>query len=306
MDEGSWLEPRRVSTMPVRRVEWYTGPGVNLKRPDELIEYEERGGYIIQPKIDGMWASLVVDSKTENELSSRDASTGPIVGENAGDLNEMKLPVPDGTVLIGELEAATQWATKQAKTRGFRRLHLFDVARLGSDDCRDMPWTDRNKLLMEVHAVLVRAKLAERLPLVPHFNREFLPLYQRWIGEGFEGCVVKHVDSTALPTRLDGKIREWARCKKMVTDDFVLMGLEWTDGGMSGDKRRTGVWGLYSNGELVRVMRAGAPEGLLKEKYIGTLVCEFKGWERMDSGALRHAQFLRVRKDKGPDACVLG
>lgn len=292
--------------MPVRRVQWYTGPGLNLKRPEELESFEEVGGYIIQPKIDGMWTCLDVGGHNgKNLLNSRDASTGPILSDNAGDLPEMSLPVPVGTVLIGELEAATQWATKQAKQRGFRRLHLFDVAKVGSDDCRDLPFIERQALLVQLHRSMVASKIDDKFPLVPYFKDRFLARYRKWIEQGYEGSVLKHIDSTALPTRLDGKIREWARCKKMVTGDFVLMGLEWTDGGQYGAPKLTGVWGQYSEDLLVRVMRSGAPKGLLKEEYIEKLVCEFKGWERMDSGALRHAQFLRTRPDKMPEHCLL-
>jgi hypothetical protein len=57
---------------------------------------------------------------------------------------------------------------------------------------------------------------------------------------------------------------------------------------------------------LLVVMRAAAPDPkLLRQDNIGKLVVEFLGWARFRSGALRHAQAIRVRTDKTARMCTL-
>lgn len=287
----------------IKRVKEYVGPAIDID-PDDLPKYERTGGYVLEPKEDGMWARLVVGNPAEgrpHQLKSRDATTPAVTGSNAGDLLDIALPLPEGTILVGELEAATQAAKKIVDRQGFRRLHLFDVP-FFKGDRSNLAWDVRRELLEGIGGALSMAgqPVRDRFPVVPIHRSGFRTLYDEMVAEGTEGVVLKRVDSLYVPTRGDGKIDEWVRCKRIVTGDFVLCGL-----GVTGKlKETTGKWGLYKRGKLTEVMQARAPKELLVEENIGRLVAEFKGWARFKSGSLRHAQFVRVRIDKPALDCV--
>jgi len=263
------------------------------------------GGWVIEPKVDGMFASYTVGNLAEGRshvLNSRDARTPPITGTSAGDLLRLPLPkIPEGTVIVGELEAATQWATKIVKKRGYRQLHAFDLLQLGSKNLRNLPLQERKATLAALLAENQDdAHAASRLRLVGHAEDFFEQRYRTWIDLGFEGAVLKKRQSLYKTRALDGKTNDWARCKKVYSWDYVLIDTELTAG-----EQVTGVWGLRVNGKYTRTMRAFAPFELLVPENFGTLVVEFTGWALFRSGALRHAQFSRVRTDKPADACTL-
>jgi ATP-dependent DNA ligase len=283
----------------LHRVPWYLGPDLEVK-PETLEKFEKQGGWIIEPKHDGMWAMLTVGNPAKglpHSLKSRDAKTGLVGGANTGDLLMMPLPLVEGTVLVGELEAATEASTKLYLKHGFRRLNLFDFPQ-GAQDHRSLVWKDRRTLLENIHGEF-DALCASRFPLVPYFTDKFRQRYDEWLEQGFEGCVLKRADSKYFTPRVDGKTDLWHRCKKRLTEDYVLCGIGKTPGGAP-----AGLWGLFKNGKLTQVFQKNCPDNLLQEKYVGKVVCEFMGWERFASGALRHAQFVRVRPDKTPEMCV--
>ena len=282
----------------IRRVEWYFGPSGELTEED-LGVYERQGGWVLEPKYDGMWCALLV-GENEHVLTSRDARTGPISGSNRGDLHLQPLPGLAGTVLIGELEAATQASKEIVEARGFRCLRVFDIAKLNSVDLRDKPWSFRRALLEEL-----APSLSDRFLLTPYYERGFVDFYRRFLeDENGEGVVIKKTTSTLRSKRSDGKTSDWLRCKRWFTRDYVLAGISKTAGGKYSAPKKTGVWGFYRNGTLVPIIQAGCDASLLTEENVGKLVAEFRGAAVFDSGALRHAQFVRVRHDKTPDLCT--
>lgn len=307
-NDRSTRAPRKHTT--VRRVSWYLGPDKEI-RPEDLDKYEAEGGWMIQPKIDGMWCCLTVGRPSEgrpNVLKSRDARTPPITDDKAGDLPELELPVPEGTVLVGELEAASQWATDNALENGYRRLFLFDIVSdpLVDGDVRTMSTKARWMWLQGTHDAHLYPvdSLAKRFPLVPTYYDKFRERYEGWIQLGYEGCVLKRIDSRYETARVDGKTDLWLRCKKHVTGDFVLIGVGTTPGGKTKAPGPIGIWGQYSHGKLKQIMRANCDPAYYSEEHFGK-VAEFTGWERFKSGSLRHAQFVRWRPDKPAEDCVL-
>lgn len=282
------------------RVEWYLGPDLEVLEAS-LPKYEAQGGWVVEPKHDGMWAMLTVGDPANGKphtLKSRDAKTGYVGGANAGDMVLIPLPLPPGTILVGELEAATETSTKFFSALGYRRLHLFDFPLGPGGDHRALPWKDRRALL-ELAQDSFSDHAKSRLPIVPYRASGFAAAFKEWVAAGLEGLVLKRTDAPYKTPRADGKTEHWHRCKTRVTEDYVLCGLTKTPGGQP-----TGEWGLFKKGKLVRCVQARCPEKLLKPENIGVLVCEFMGWQKMDSGALRHAQWLRVREDKSPSMCV--
>ena len=292
----------------VKRTKWYLGPGVEVM-PDMLHKYET-GDWLLEPKIDGMWCMLEVAEKGRpHVLNSRDAKTGPIMGSNLGDLHLQSLPFPPGTILVGELEAATQAAKTHVDKQGFRRLHIFDIPRIGvGGRVGSMPLRTRHIEVAKIYEHFRKQTpndVVERFPLLPAYTENFRYEYDRVTGEDGEGVVLKHLDSIYGTKRADGKTDAWLRCKKWVTYDFVLMGETATPGGVQSAPKKTGVWGLYdAKGSLKPVMKAPPkPIDLLRPENYGVLVAEFMGWAHFKSGALRHGQFVRVHPDKSPEAC---
>lgn len=279
----------------------YLGPGPNIE-PEDLDEYEKTGDYIYQPKRDGMWAEYRIGPP--NVLQSRAADKPSVSGSNAGDLLYLKVPLPSGSKLAGELEATSQWSTKRFIKSGIRHLFLFDAIFIGDEDLRKLTTEIRYNRLVEVVGSFTDPVVKERLILVPSFRDKFRERFEQEMAEGGEGCVLKRVDSVYYTYASDGKTDNWVRCKGTATEDFVLMKLSKTPKGTT-----AGRWGKFSDGELVDIFQAGpgqrVPAELLVPENIGKLVCEFEGKGRMDSGALRHAQWCRVREDKTADMCVM-
>ena len=267
-EDRSTRAPRKHTT--VRRVDHYLGPDKEI-RPEDLDKYEAEGGWMIQPKVDGMWCCLTVGSPEQgrpNILKSRDARTPEITGSNAGDLREAVLPFLEGTVLVGELEAASQWAKEQVDRNGYRRMFLFDVVRIGEDqDLRDRTTADRYEVLKDFNQMLwLTPGLSKRFPMVPYYTSDFRKNYDRWIQMGFEGVVIKRLDSLYRTSRLDGKTDLWLRCKKHVTGDYVLMGVGTTPGGKTKAPGPIGLWGyIHPRGVEASHARALRPEVLRSE-----------------------------------------
>lgn len=302
-----------VTPRKCRRVEYYVGPQEHVTR-EGLAALEAEGCWIISPKIDGMWSYLEVNGAGDRHvLNSRDATTDEISGEIADQFVHLNFPVYlDGAVFAGELEAASQWSTDQAKAHGGRRkIHLFDIYKIGGVDLRDRPTHERLALLKELwdNFFVNRVGLSESFELVEHHTDRFIERYDGWIAAGLEGAVVKHRDSIARSTNKAGKIKQWLKCKRVFTAEYVLTGTALTPGGQAEEPILTGTWGLYRNDKLVTVMKVNAPvelrEELLVPANFGKLVCEFKGASRFASGALQHAAFLRVRTDKQPEQCTM-
>jgi hypothetical protein len=306
----------------VRRLPTYLGPDRELVRA-ELFPLDAQKTHFAQHKVDGMWCEFTVGRPCEgrpNVLMSRDANTGPVSGSNAGDLALQCLPVDEGTILIGELEAASQWAKKQNDLAKVRRIHLFDIVQLGSEDLKAQTNLQRYVRLAQVYQEIAQIpEYRERFLLVPIVMTGFESYYDEALAEGYEGLVLKPRDGKYETSRLDGKRDDWFRCKRRFTSDYVLIGTAMTPGGKTSKPKPNGIWGLWDpkKGEWVEVMRTGmrtAAEaaGLKEQSFYDCLdqhqfklVVEFSGWERFKSGALRHAQSVRVRTDKAPKACLV-
>jgi len=280
----------------------YLGPGLDIE-PEDLAKYEAKGKHVAMPKIDGMWSECRVGCPAEgrpNVLSSRDAATAAISGSNLGDLGNVALPWPEGTLIVGELEAATQWAKDITDAKGYRTFHAWDVLDIGDNSARGLPWHKRRDLLQQMYAMGLTDDAQSRFELLDAKPSGFQQLYDATCQDGGEGIVLWDANSLYSTHRADGKTDLMIRCKRWLTGDYVLWKLGTTPSGVL-----TGEWGLMKGGKLTRTMKATCPAEYLIEENVGKLVCEFKGWAKFKSGALRHASFVRVRTDKAPESCTL-
>jgi len=278
--------------MPVRRSKFYVGAGESVS-PANLAQFED-GGHIAEPKWDGMFASLEV-GEWGNVLRSRDTLEGRIIdGERSGGIEKLLLWAP-GTVVIGELEAASQAATEAVVARGYRKLYVYDILRAAGDPVAQSPWDKRREILEEWHSKL-SADAKQRVELTPFRRSGFKAYFDEVMASGGEGLIIKRVASSAEPTRLSGKIDAWFKCKVESTYDYVLIGEELTPK----LKQKTGVLGLWDEAkrDFRRCLICSVPEALLKPENYGKTVVEVMAFQRFKSGSARSARFVRVRSDR--------
>jgi ATP-dependent DNA ligase len=101
----------------------------------------------------------------------------------------------------------------------------------------------------------------------------------------------------------------WYKAKKSASYDCVITGFSLGKG-----KYNTQIgavkFGQYVDGKLIELGQASGmndEERLLmsrfQDQYIGKVVT-IKGMERLKSGAIRHPQYVGLRKDKQPKDCI--
>jgi ATP-dependent DNA ligase len=284
------------------RLRSYIGPALTIK-PSELARYEagpHAGKWAIEEKIDGHWCLAKFDGN--GTLVSLESRTGAsfdkadivgLIGQSTHLFN---------TELAGELECGTQAANKRYAKLKFRRIHFFDVRKLLNQDVTALPYEQRRKLL----------EIAFKPGSHPSFShKKFLLTEQRTNGfvdffnevtsreEPGEGVVIKKLDSQYKCHNSDGKVDFWIRAKTNNTVDYFVMGLGKTP---SGDDNLD--CGLWDGTKTVHILHVTVPKRHKAAQLIGKVI-ECCGWEVMDSGALRSAQFVRIRNDKTESMCKL-
>lgn len=283
------------------RISMYTGPLTTVERR-KIPGYENNGGYVAERKYDGMWCALHVDHGGPGQHRFESRTGLDCDGSDMEGLQGIELGIGSGTILIGELEAASEAATISFKKLGFRRFFLFDVMKYQGDDISRAHYQLRQSVLRRVIWHRIPKIAHNRIVLCENAYEGFLPFYDRIVAEGGEGIVIKSLNKNAKPTRSDGKTPDWIRVKPMRTIDYVVMGPGFTEKGELSAK--LGLW----DGTKVRfALQAQIPDIELsadnKHLVQEGLVVEMQGREMFTSGAIRHAVFRRWRPDKTPEMC---
>jgi ATP-dependent DNA ligase len=286
------------------RLRSYVGPAITIK-PSELARYEHgihAGKWAVEAKEDGHWClakfdynGTLVSLESRTGASFDKADIAGLIGQSSHLFN---------TELVGELECGTQAANKRYAELKHRRIHFFDMQKLLNKDVTSISYEQRRKLL----------EIAFKAGSHPNFpNKKFLLIEQRtsgfadffdkitnreepWRGEG---VVIKRLDSKYKSYNSDGKVDFWVRAKTNNTVDYFVMGLGKTP---SGDDNLD--CGLWNKTKIEHVLYVPFPKGYKASQLIGKVI-ECRGWEIMDSGALRSAQFVRIRNDKTESMCKL-
>ena len=269
------------------RVKSYLGPKDQVQ-PSVLSRYEN-GKWVAEEKRDGVWACIETDS--DGRIHSITSRTGTAFskGDTHGLINYW-FGVPNST-FIGELEATTQAAINNYAKVGYRRIWLFDVTQLLSEDVRHLTQQERRKLLeLALEKQPVETKI--RFPIVEQRNKNFQEFFKQIIADGGEGLVLKKLDSKYSPQTSSGKTHDWVRVKTLNTVDFYVMGI-----GRTPSNVKNLELGLAIDGKLKYTQSIAVPKGFVAEDLVGKIV-ECVGDSRMRSGALRHARFNRIRSDK--------
>jgi ATP-dependent DNA ligase len=273
------------------RIKEYVGPGGALE-PEELPRMEASGLYCAEEKRDGCWCLLETDARGRIvRLKSR---VGVEFTDSHGEgLLGVATPF-EGVRLVGELETASQAATKEFASHGFRRFHAFDIL---------VPDT-----LAERHGVLIKligcgpSSLKLKILPVEHRRSGFQAFYAEVLGRGGEGLVVKRLGSPLG----SGKRDDWYKVKPLNTVDYVCMGIGKT--GLGNTFMELGFWSGRGGGRGVikKVAKVQVPSEFRgREASLVGKIIEIKGAEIFDSGVVRHGRFSRIRADKAENECTL-
>lgn len=262
-----------------------------------IIENPSSGIYLVEPKFDGIFTSIRKKNNKIEVWSRR--------GERKTTLEQLLSnsvdKFPSDIWLLGEAEYGSQAGRIAVEKRGYPVIHIFDMVEAEDED-RDVVKrkSHLNKLLIglqEKHLEPVQGKIV-RARKVPE-------IFKQYIKQGYEGIVIKDLDKNF-------KSENWWKKKKVLTDEFIIMGYEFGNASWEWIKNyqipRKGIvgniiCGLWKDNKLVQVMRVGQMPFSVRveltlnpKKCLGKVV-EIKGFERFQSGALRHASFVRFRND---------
>lgn len=260
-----------------------------------IPEIPKVGKVLVEPKFDGMFASI---RKINNQIEvwSRRGERKPSLEQM---LKDSLAKFPSDIYLLGEAEYGSQAGRIATEKRGYPVIHCFDMVEGEDDDVVKRKSRLRKFLkgLEDKHLIPVEDKIA-RVSKVPE-------IFKQYVKQGFEGIVVKELEK-------DFHSENWWKQKKVLTDEFILIDYEYGDI-IPGIIRRLNVQrkrmvkgivcGLWKDNKLEKVMRVGITRfdvilelTINPKKYLGKVV-EIKGFERFQSGALRHASFVRFRND---------
>jgi ATP-dependent DNA ligase len=262
-----------------------------------IIENPTQGSYLVEPKFDGIFTSIRKHKGKIEVWSRRGERKATLEGLLKGSLDKF----PSDIWLLGEAEYGSQAGRIAIEKRGYPVIHIFDMVEAEDEDKDIVKRKNRvDKLLIkleEKHLELVEGKIirANRIPEV----------FKQYIKQGYEGIVIKDLDKNF-------SAENWRKKKKVLSDEFIIMGYEFSDTGWEYIKNyqlpKKGIvgniiCGLWKENKLVQVMRVGQMPFSIRlelthnpKKYLGKVV-EIKGFERFQSGALRHASFIRFRND---------
>lgn len=169
---------------------------------------------------------------------------------------------------------------------------IFDVLRLGGNDARRMPWSDRRLLLERMH-LDAPLMLSPTGPSTPDTLAQMLKL-------GLEGIVCKRRDSRYV----NGRSPLWVKCKPQSTCEAVIIGFK---PGKPGTRWANGVGAfevrLVHSGETTTV-KCGTDARHIDahanpHRWLNEII-ELLHHGELPSGKVRHPVFFRRRDDLTP------
>lgn len=278
------------------RIRTYVGPKVQVT-PDEITFYEKSGQWAAEEKRDGAWAEMKIgpDGRVTSLISRVGKSFGP---DATAGLLGLQTHLPN-SLLVGELETASEAATDRFRAIGYRRIHIFDAPIIAGMDITQQSYEARRSAV-EALVPGKTADVSKRILVIQRVTAAFGNFYQSVMADGGEGLVFKKKGSIYRSYSSDGKVDEWVRCKPFSFVDYVVMHVGKSASGASDNLKV----GLFFNGKLTECCTIkNTPRGLDLHALVGRVI-ECKGAEVMRSGALRHGHFVRVRDDKLPEHCT--
>jgi bifunctional non-homologous end joining protein LigD len=287
----------------------------------------ERNGYLFEPKLDGIRATLVLNKgnqKTFNR-SCRDVSAR-YPEFDFDDAVRAEQCVLDGEIVLYDRKGNPDFTALMKRHLGTGairapdraiRFAAFDVLQMDSQVLTGRPLVERKQVLREM------------LGSHPHlectvFTRDSKKLWEFVEARSLEGVIAKREDSRYEPGR---RSSSWLKIKAFVTIDAIIVGF-------TSDKRAVSALALavYDSDRLRFVGKVGTGMGGADVKMLSELlapdrvdqppvehpagyrdikwvrprhVAEIRYLEFGNQGMLRNPSFLRLRTDKTPLECQL-
>jgi len=295
--------------------------GSEANKAQRLHQLERQGGFVAEPKHDGIWCSVEIDAadvvirsrtgRRQNvpELEAAVAECQPTRPKDQGFLARLLGIRADTarTVLIGELSVGTTEAVNRRQQVGHVVVDAFDIIVDRGRDVSSESLRCRRARLVEV---LERPGLSEWLRLVPQWTRDFARHY----ADEKEGLVLKRASSAYT---VGSANENWIKVKKQHTADCVV--IDWNPSKRRGRRGReqaaSVLCGAFdARGVLVPLVKVPMLDDELSRRvarefafYRGRVI-EISHYGATRKGSLRHPGFVRFRHDKAPEEChvVLG
>jgi ATP-dependent DNA ligase len=267
--------------------------------------------YVADEKLDGERAQVVIADHRTQVIYSRLGN--PMHGAGLEWVNSLWWKVAQAVV-----DAEFWWPGCVSSDVAHRlsaglpvHLGVFDTMVLGSKSIIGRPLSYRRAVTEE----LVRVQnLVGRLCVVrvTALSMDRRRLFQQICREGGEGIILKRWDA---PYRPGSRCQDWVKLHNPArAKEYDVVILDVTDKATySRDGFKTGeaawVYGVYDpkRGEFRRCGQIGLPGPRAeKERFIGKVITASAKFQFPDSGALRHAHFVRIREDKDPKECRAG
>jgi bifunctional non-homologous end joining protein LigD len=277
-----------------------------------LFERKYDGFRALGAVVDG---NVALQSRSGGDLSPRFPSVVRDLGRLSGTV------VVDGEI-IGEDASVSSFGAVAAGAPV--RFVAFDLLRLGRDDVRDRPLTERRRLLEQLLEGHERLHLAERVD-GPASSALDSARSHRW-----EGIVAKRPDAPYV----GGRQSAWLKARLVASQEVVVVG--WRP--LAGSRRELGALlvavavavaddgtlryaGRVGTGfsdadrrvwqttleeiELDHPAVAAAPQapGTRWVQPVVVVEVHLREWTR--DGLLRQPSFVRVRPDKAPSECIV-
>lgn len=282
--------------------------------------------WVAEEKFDGSRYLMHVTA-TGNRFTSRhrSASDGMPVEktDNVPHLRDQGFSFLDGTVLDGEIIAPNsdfgstvsvmgskpEKALAKQQQSGFVQYKVFDILYHKGDNVMGESLATRRGLLNAVFAqALAKGVLAEQMSLVRQEKSDKEAFYHEIVKGGGEGIILKNLAARYVTGARNRDT--WAKVKKYITDDVVIIG--YTQGnGKYADTIGAVRFGKWKNGDLVELGQTSGMDdatrrmfGMNQTEYLGR-VMEIGAMEQLKSGAYRHPRFIRMRPDKESLSCQI-
>lgn len=281
--------------------------------------------HILEPKLDGFRAQLLIDNKgVQVYTRTLHSAKGKLTAVERA--IEDTLPAFDGTILDGEAvyldpdtgEADFNWTSrvmgsyppvakkKQRETGQYLSFVVFDVPVFLGTSIMDRPWQDRRRLLQAIVAEIDSEYVTEI-----DYASVTLENHRRFTEAYGEGSMLKQINAPYRP----GRSSFWLKLKKVLTEDVVIMGATKGLGkyqGMIGAIK----FGQYVDGKLVPRGKCSGMTDRERTIFSAKLhqtpddiigkVMSISHNGMLGDGGFRHPQFQRLRSlsDKLPTDCT--
>jgi ATP-dependent DNA ligase len=269
-------------------------------RPEELDAYEATGNFVAEQKFDGIYCIAEVGIESPR-FWSRHSKTKNY------DLPRFPMPA----VLVGELAFGSQASTDAVARAGHGFLHVFDMLQLNGESLDGLVTRERRVRIENLWDGL-DGVVRDHYRIAEQRLYDFRAWYDEIVGRGDEGLVLKSNPGMAWAGE---RIDDWLKCKKEITVDAVLMGVEVSTSAAWKGIAKSLIIGQYdASGTMVEIGRASGLSAkdrrffweMRDELVAAQTVIEVKCNEVFRSGSLRHPNYVRVRDDKPASECRLG